>query len=118
MIRLIIRPTVVGMRGLVRRTMVLVADKMGWLNMVDDRIVKDYLNPKSIRIRELEKLFKDYSGFFMGSPTPITCVEVAFRDGYVAVRNSKDPNKTTAFFTYDEWRAFIQAVKHGKFDID
>jgi hypothetical protein len=44
------------------------------------------------------------------------CVEVAHRDGIVAVRNSQDKGKTTVSFTGDEWKAFIIGVKRGEFD--
>ena len=44
------------------------------------------------------------------------CVEVAQRDGVVAVRNSKDPQKSMVFFTADEWNAFVGGVKQGEFD--
>jgi hypothetical protein len=48
---------------------------------------------------------------------PKTCVGVAIVDQGVAVRNSNDPTKTTAFFTHAEWGAFIQGAKAGQFDV-
>lgn len=45
-----------------------------------------------------------------------TCVMVAVKSEGVAVRDSKDPNKETLFFTSDEWKAFISGVKSGEFD--
>lgn len=45
------------------------------------------------------------------------CVEVAFVDGVVAVRDSKDPTGPTLVFTEGEWRAFTQGSKEGQFDL-
>ncbi len=48
---------------------------------------------------------------------PKTCVAVAVKTNGVAVRNSNDPTKTTAFFTRAEWKAFVSGVKAGEFDV-
>lgn len=45
------------------------------------------------------------------------CVQVADKPEGVAVRDSKDPSKTTLFFTHDEWKAFVKGVKGGEFDV-
>lgn len=45
------------------------------------------------------------------------CVEVAMREGVVAVRSTTDPSKTTVLYTNDEWSAFIGGVKKGEFDL-
>jgi len=45
------------------------------------------------------------------------CVEVALKPEGVAVRNSDDPNKTTVFYTNEEWEAFTKGVKDGQFDV-
>jgi hypothetical protein len=46
------------------------------------------------------------------------CVKVAVKPGKgVAVRDSKDPSKTTMFFNPTEWRVFIKGAKAGEFDI-
>jgi hypothetical protein len=45
------------------------------------------------------------------------CVEVATMDRTIAVRDSKDPSGPILTFTVDEWRAFINGVKAGEFDI-
>lgn len=47
---------------------------------------------------------------------PKTCVEVAQRPEGVAVRDSKDKEQQTLFFTHQEWNAFIKGVKSGEFD--
>ena len=44
------------------------------------------------------------------------CVEVAHKDGVVAVRNSQDPEKKTAYFTTEEWAIFTAGVKDGEFN--
>jgi hypothetical protein len=93
------------------------AESVGWLNIVDGRIVANYLDPTSAAQRLLNDLFGDYGGFMTMSRTPITCVEVAYRDGFVAVRNSKDPSKKMVFFTYEEWQVFLHGVKVGRFEL-
>jgi hypothetical protein len=46
-----------------------------------------------------------------------SCLEVAFRDGWVGVRDSKQGfGSTVLTFTADEWQAFITGVKEGRFD--
>ncbi|MEK7518676.1 MAG: DUF397 domain-containing protein [Patescibacteria group bacterium] len=45
------------------------------------------------------------------------CVLVARRGKVVGVRDSKDPRKKTLNFTAAEWRAFVQGVKVGEFEI-
>lgn len=44
------------------------------------------------------------------------CVEVAFLDGIVAVRNSTEPLGPTLLHTRPEWEAFLGGVKAGEFD--
>lgn len=44
------------------------------------------------------------------------CVEVAFFDTGVAVRDSKDPNGPALVFTPAEWEAFIGGVQDGEFE--
>lgn len=45
------------------------------------------------------------------------CVSVARVTEGVAVRDTKDPSKTTLFFTHDEWRAFVVGVKNNEFEV-
>ena len=53
--------------------------------------------------------------------TPYTtvneCVEVAFVDGVVAVRDSHDPDGPALVFTHGEWNAFTKGAKEGQFDL-
>jgi|688.fasta_scaffold694412_1 hypothetical protein len=44
------------------------------------------------------------------------CVSVAYKEGVVAVRDTKDSAKATLQFTEAEWQAFIRGVKKGEFD--
>jgi Domain of unknown function (DUF397) len=45
------------------------------------------------------------------------CVEVAFTDGEIAVRDSKDQGGPVLVFTRLEWEAFIGGVRNGEFDL-
>ncbi|MFI1911893.1 DUF397 domain-containing protein [Nocardia sp. NPDC020380] len=44
------------------------------------------------------------------------CVEVAYYEGRIAVRDSKDRNSPELWFTKSEWRAFTSGVRAGEFD--
>ena len=44
------------------------------------------------------------------------CVEIAFLDGQIAVRDSKDRSGPVLQFTHREWEAFLAGVRHGEFD--
>ncbi len=43
------------------------------------------------------------------------CVEVAFVDGQVAVRDSKNPSGPALVFSVAEWSAFVGGVAAGEF---
>lgn len=45
------------------------------------------------------------------------CVEVAFIDGAIAVRDSKDTSGPVLVFTSGEWDAFVAGAKDGEFDL-
>ncbi len=45
------------------------------------------------------------------------CVDTAFVDGGVAVRDSKNPDGPKLFFNPKEWKAFLAGVNDGEFDI-
>jgi hypothetical protein len=45
------------------------------------------------------------------------CVEVAFLDQGIAVRDSKDRTGPALMFTSAEWTAFVDSAKDGEFDI-
>jgi hypothetical protein len=46
------------------------------------------------------------------------CVEVAFLDTIVAVRDSKNQSGPALFFNSAEWAAFVNSAKAGEFDLD
>lgn len=46
---------------------------------------------------------------------PGGCVEVAIKDGVVAVRDGQNPERVLIFGTAD-WQTFIQGAKRGEFD--
>lgn len=48
---------------------------------------------------------------------PDGCVEVAFVEGGVAVRDSKDRGGPVLQFTVQEWEAFIGATRNGEFEL-
>lgn len=46
------------------------------------------------------------------------CVEVAVtRDGLVAVRHSRYPERAPQLYTEGEWSAFLAGAKDGEFDL-
>ena len=47
---------------------------------------------------------------------PDNCVEVAFVDGAIAVRDSTNPSGPALIFTAAEWDAFVGGAKDGEFD--
>jgi hypothetical protein len=51
------------------------------------------------------------------SPSCDNCVEVAFVNGAIAVRDSMNPQKGTLIFTPSEWDAFVAGTKDGEFDL-
>jgi hypothetical protein len=44
------------------------------------------------------------------------CVEVAFVEGKVAIRDSKDRHGPVLVYNPHEWAAFIAAARRGEFD--
>ena len=50
-------------------------------------------------------------------PYSDNCVEVAFVDGAIAVRDSKNPTGPVLLFTQGEWDAFVEGAKDGEFDV-
>lgn len=50
-------------------------------------------------------------------PYSDNCVEVAFVDVAVAVRDSKNPAGPVLLFTHGEWDAFVEGAKDGEFDL-
>ncbi len=50
-------------------------------------------------------------------PWTDNCVEVAFVDEAIAVRDSKNPTGPVLLFTAGEWDAFVDGAKDGEFDV-
>ncbi len=50
-------------------------------------------------------------------PWTDNCVEVAFVEGIIAVRDSKNPTGPALVFTPGEWDAFVGGTKDGEFDL-
>jgi hypothetical protein len=51
-------------------------------------------------------------------PNCDNCVEVAFVDGAIAVRDSTRPDGPVLLFTQEEWDAFVGGAKDGEFDLE
>ncbi len=58
---------------------------------------------------------KDFRKSSWSKNNPKTCVEVAVKEAGVAVRDSKNPQGGTLYFTHDEWSAFTKGVSAGEF---
>jgi hypothetical protein len=41
------------------------------------------------------------------------CVEIAYADGIIGVRDSKDPDGPKLMFNQREWTAFTQGIRDG-----
>lgn len=50
-------------------------------------------------------------------PYSDNCVEIAFVDGAIAMRDSKHPDGPVLLFTPEEWDAFVEGAKDGEFDV-
>lgn len=57
---------------------------------------------------------KWFKSSFSGSTKD--CVEVAFLEDAVGVRDSKNPAGPALIFSPSEWSAFTSGVQHGEFD--
>lgn len=67
----------------------------------------------------MSKLIRFQDGDFKTStscPRCSHCVTIAYKDGLIAVRDTKDAAKNTLYFNKNEWHAFITGVKNGEFD--
>lgn len=61
---------------------------------------------------------KERDGFVCSHKTMCTaCVAVKRDGGAVQIRDTKDEADTTLSFTNEEWKAFIEGVKNGEFDV-
>ena len=60
--------------------------------------------------------FKKSSASFPGVSGIGTCVQVAHKDGIIAVGDTKDLSLQPLYFDEAEWKAFVTGVKNGEFD--
>ncbi|MEU9117853.1 DUF397 domain-containing protein [Streptomyces sp. NPDC048483] len=44
-------------------------------------------------------------------------VQIAFVEGYIAMRNGRHPEIPAVIFTPAEWRAFVLGAREGEFDL-
>ncbi|WP_255947440.1 DUF397 domain-containing protein [Streptomyces odontomachi] len=44
-------------------------------------------------------------------------VQIAFVEGFIAMRNSGRPESPSLIFTPDEWGAFVSGAREGEFDL-
>ena len=59
----------------------------------------------------------DAHWFKAGVSGDVGCVEVAFHDGKVGVRDTKDRSKAPHVYTEHEWECFLAGAKRGEFDL-
>ncbi|MEU5807916.1 MULTISPECIES: DUF397 domain-containing protein [unclassified Streptomyces] len=44
-------------------------------------------------------------------------VQIAFVEGFIAMRNSERPESPSLIFAPDEWRRFVLGARGGEFDL-
>lgn len=44
-------------------------------------------------------------------------VQIAFVEGFIAMRNGRDPEVPAVIFSPSEWRAFVLGAREGEFDL-
>ncbi|GGR27679.1 hypothetical protein FHS38_001261 [Streptomyces netropsis] len=44
-------------------------------------------------------------------------VQIAFVEGYIAMRDGRNPSGPSLVFTPEEWRAFVVGARKGEFDL-
>ncbi|MFF4160365.1 DUF397 domain-containing protein [Streptomyces sp. NPDC001678] len=44
-------------------------------------------------------------------------VQIAFVEGYIALRDRRDPDVPAVIFSPGEWRAFMMSARAGEFDL-
>jgi hypothetical protein len=66
---------------------------------------------------EIDLTRADWRKSTRSGPYGDNCVEVAFVDDVIAVRDSKDTVGPVLVFTRGEWDAFVAGAKDGEFDL-
>jgi Domain of unknown function (DUF397) len=53
----------------------------------------------------------------IGGDTADNCVQVAFLDEAILLRDARDPDGPVLVFNQAEWDAFVEGAKDGEFDL-
>jgi Domain of unknown function (DUF397) len=60
----------------------------------------------------------DLSGAeWLSSTQGVGDVQIAFVEGYIAMRDGRNPDGPALIFTPGEWRAFVLGARDGEFDL-
>ncbi|WP_225447107.1 DUF397 domain-containing protein [Streptacidiphilus sp. PB12-B1b] len=60
----------------------------------------------------------DLSGAeWLSSSQGVGDVQIAFVEGYIAMRDGRSPDGPALIFTPAEWRAFVLGARDGEFDL-
>ena len=54
---------------------------------------------------------------WMSSSNGVGDVQIAFVEGYIAMRDGRSPDGPALIFTPAEWRAFVLGARDGEFDL-
>jgi hypothetical protein len=54
---------------------------------------------------------------WLSSSNGVGDVQIAFVEGYIAMRDGRNPEGPALIFTPAEWRAFVLGARDGEFDL-
>ncbi|MFC1412704.1 DUF397 domain-containing protein [Streptacidiphilus sp. N1-12] len=54
---------------------------------------------------------------WLSSSNGVGDVQIAFVEGYIAMRDGRSPEGPVLIFTPAEWRAFVLGARDGEFDL-
>ena len=54
---------------------------------------------------------------WLSSSNGVGDVQIAFVEGYIAMRDGRNPDGPALIFTPAEWRAFVLGARDGEFDL-
>lgn len=54
---------------------------------------------------------------WLSSSQGVGDVQIAFVEGYIAMRDGRHPDGPALIFTPGEWRAFVLGARDGEFDL-
>lgn len=60
----------------------------------------------------------DLTGAEWQNANDVSDVQIAFVEGYIAMRNGAEPDGPALIFTPEEWRAFVLGARDGEFDVE